>query len=223
MKRGSVDLDVKGENAVFWQKIASGYDKLLDDDYKSMIQRVVDDVGTVDRVLDIATGTGFVALEVAKTVATVDAIDFVQEMITGARLKARAQGISNVHFSLGSAYELDFPDQFFDAVVISNSLHVLRTPEKALLEARRVLKAEGVLVVPTFCLAEIENSKRKMRKLSEKGFKVYHFFTVERFIQLVQTLGFRVMKSELLESLGLPMLYLTASPGWTKQSTGKKK
>ena len=204
-------MDVKGENAGFWQKIASGYDKLLDDDYRSMIQRIVDDVGTVDRVLDIATGTGFVALKVAKTAANVDAIDFVQEMITEARLKARAQGISNVHFSLGSAYELDFPDQFFDAVVISNSLHVLKTPEKALMEARRVLKAEGVLVVPTFCFGEIKDSKRKFRKLSAKGFKVYHFFTVDRFTHLVQKVGFRVRKSELLECMGLPMLYLTAS------------
>lgn len=204
-------MDVKGENAGFWQKIASGYDKLLDDDYKSMNQRVVDDVGMVDRVLDIATGTGFAALEVAKTVATVDAIDFVQEMITGARLKARAQDISNVQFSVGSAYELDFPDQIFDAVIISNSLHVMRTPEKALMEARRVLKAEGVLVVPTFCLGEIKDSKKKFGKLSKKGFKVYHFFTVDRFTNLVQKVGFRVRKSELLECMGLPMLYLTAS------------
>lgn len=204
-------MDVKGENAGFWQKIASGYDKLLDDDYKSMNQRVVDDVGMVDRVLDIATGTGFAALEVAKTVATVDAIDFVQEMITGARLKARAQDISNVQFSVGSAYELDFPDQIFDAVIISNSLHVMRTPEKALMQARRVLKAEGVLVVPTFCLGEIKDSKKKFGKLSKKGFKVYHFFTVDRFTNLVQKVGFRVRKSELLECMGLPMLYLTAS------------
>ena len=207
-----MNSESKGENTAFWSKIASRYDELLDDDYKSMGQRVVDDVGTVDRVLDIATGTGFAALEVAKTAATVDAIDFVHEMITGARLKARAKGISNVHFSLGSAYELDFPDQFFDAVVISNSLHVLRTPEKALMEARRVLKAEGVLVVPTFCFGEIKDSKRKFRKLSEKGFKVYHFFTVDRFTQLVKKIGFRVIKSELLVCMGLPMLYLTAYP-----------
>ena len=53
MKRGSMYLNLKGENVGFWQKIASGYDKLLDDDYKSMIQRVVGDVGTVDRGLDI--------------------------------------------------------------------------------------------------------------------------------------------------------------------------
>jgi len=163
-------------------------------------------------VLDVATGTGFIALEVAKNVGRVEGIDFVPEMITAARIKAHERAISNAHFSLGSAYELGFPDHSFDAVIISNSLHVMRTPEQALMESRRVLKPEGVLVVPTFCLGETEDSKRKIRKLSEKGFEVYHFFTVDRFTQLVQKLGFRVIKSELLVSIDLPMLYLTAVP-----------
>jgi len=191
-----MDLELKGENAAFWRRIASGYDKLIDDDYKSMIQRIVEDVGSVDRVLDVATGKGFIALELAKNVNRVYGIDFVPEMITAARMKAHERAISNVQFSSGSAYELDFSDQSFDAVIISNSLHVLKTPEQALMEARRVLKAEGVLVVPTFCLGESDDSKKKIRKLSEKGFKVYRFFTVDGFTQLVQTLGFRVMKSE---------------------------
>ena len=212
MKRGSVDLDVKGENAAFWSRIASSYDKLIDDDYKSMIQRIVEDVGPVDRVLDVATGTGFIALELAKNVKRVEAVDFVEEMVAAARMKASARGISNVQFSSGSAYKLDFPDHCFDAVILSNSLHIMREPEKALREARRVLKAEGVLVVPTFCLGEIKDSKRKFKKLSEKGFKVYHFFSAQDFTQLVQRVGFRVMLCELFVSIDLPMLYLTAAP-----------
>ena len=205
-------LELNGENAAFWSRIASGYDKLIDDVYKSMIQRIVEDVGPVDRVLDVATGTGFIALELAKNVNRVEAVDFVEEMITVARMRANERGISNVQFSSGSAYKLGFTDHCFNAVIISNSLHIMREPEKAIREARRVLRPEGVLVAPTFCLGESKDSKEKIRKLTEKGFKVYHFFTVERFTRLVVNLGFKVMKSELLVSIGLPMLYLIASP-----------
>ena len=207
-----MDLEPDGENAAFWSRIASSYDKLIDDDYKSMIQRIVEDVGPVDRVLDVATGTGFIALELAKNVKSVEAVDFVEEMVAAARMKADERGISNVHFSLGSAYKLSFPDHYFDAVIISNALQIMRTPEQALMESRRVLKPEGALIVPTFCLGEIEDPEGKIRKLTEKGFQVYHFFTVETFTQLVEKCGFCDMKWERMMSLGIPVVYLTAAP-----------
>ena len=206
-----MDTESNGENSTFWRNIAPGYDDLIDDNYKSMIQRVIEDVGSVDRVLDVATGTGFIALEIAKKAKRVEAIDFVPEMISAARMKAHERAIANVNFSLGSAYKLGFPDHSFDAVIISNSLHVMREPEKALKESRRVLKTGGSLVVPTFCLGEADDPQGKIRKLSEKGFKVYHFFTVETFGQLVEKCGFCDLKWERMRSLGLPMVYLIAS------------
>ncbi len=155
-----------GENRAFWQKVAPGYDDLVDDDYMTLVRRTVKDVGPADRVLDVATGTGLVALELSRQVGNVEAIDFVEEMIAAACLKAEEQGASNVNFSTSSAYDLNFQDHSFDAVIILNALHVMKTPKQALLESNRVLKPGGRLVCPTFCRGKTTDVK-KVQKISE--------------------------------------------------------
>ena len=45
---------------------------------------------------------------------------------------------------------LSYADRSFDAVIVSNALHIVPQPEKALAEIRRVLKDDGVLIAPTF-------------------------------------------------------------------------
>ena len=42
----------------------------------------------------------------------------------------------------------------FDVVIVSNALHIVPQPEKALREIKRVLKDDGVLIAPTFTHAE---------------------------------------------------------------------
>lgn len=98
-------------------------------------------------VLDVATGTGRIAVHLAKQGAHVTALDLTPEMMHEAKQKARAARVK-VRFVEGNALRLPFKDESFDAVVSIRFLHLLsRKDEQAVLrEMARVLKPGGVLV-----------------------------------------------------------------------------
>lgn len=191
----------QGENAEFWGRWAyAGYDDgMRNENYQKLSRRIAEEVGSVGRVLDVATGTGLAALELAKNVGLVEAIDFAPEMIAVAQRKADEMKATNVKFSLGSAYELEFPDHVFDAVVILNALHAMEQPGRALAEARRVLKPEGLLIVPTPCHGETQETRAQLQKIESSGFKDYQLFSEERLCEMVQSGGFAVIRRERLE------------------------
>ena len=74
--------------------------------------------GAEDRVLDVATGTGEVAIRAARAGATVTAIDIAEPMLEKARRRAAEEGVT-VQFDLGDAEYLPYDDAVFD-VVLSN-------------------------------------------------------------------------------------------------------
>ena len=47
-------------------------------------------------------------------------------------------------------FRLPYAEVSFDVVIVSNALHIVPQPEKALAEIHRVLKDDGVLIAPTF-------------------------------------------------------------------------
>ena len=57
-------------------------------------------------------------------------------------------------FSVQDMFHLPYADQSFDVVIVSNALHIVPHPERALTELRRVLKNDGMLIAPTFTHAE---------------------------------------------------------------------
>ena len=71
-----------------------------------------------ERVLDVATGTGEVAIRAARTGATVTAIDIAEPMLEKARRRAEEEGVS-ISFDLGDVEYLPYEDACFD-VLLSN-------------------------------------------------------------------------------------------------------
>ena len=105
-----------------------------------------------------------------------------------------------------STYELDFPDGMFDAVVILNSLHGMKTPDTALREALRVLGPSGVLLAPAYCHAETEdNLARYLHWASKSGHKPYHLFTCDTLCALVPNCGFAVEEPDVLHAMIRPI------------------
>jgi ubiquinone/menaquinone biosynthesis C-methylase UbiE len=95
-------------------------------------------IGQGDRVLDVATGAGYVAGAAAKRGAEAVGIDFSEAQVQLAR-----ERYPEVRFERGDAEALPFADETFDAVVNSFGMCHLPHPDRALREAFRVLKRGG--------------------------------------------------------------------------------
>jgi 2-polyprenyl-3-methyl-5-hydroxy-6-metoxy-1,4-benzoquinol methylase len=76
-------------------------------------------------VLDVGTGTGRIAMFLAKTGASVTGLDASEEMLKVGRQRAAVEH-TDVHFVAGDAHALTFPDRSFDVVVSSRVL--MHTP-----------------------------------------------------------------------------------------------
>jgi ubiquinone/menaquinone biosynthesis C-methylase UbiE len=98
------------------------------------------------QVLDIATGTGWVAPAAAEHVGPtgrVLGVDLSPEMLARAQQKVTAAGLTNVEFRAGDAERLDLADQRFDVVLCASALMVVPDMLAALKEWHRVLTPGG--------------------------------------------------------------------------------
>jgi demethylmenaquinone methyltransferase / 2-methoxy-6-polyprenyl-1,4-benzoquinol methylase len=96
------------------------------------------------RALDVATGTGELALALARRGASeVVGLDFTPGMLVAAREKAAALGIDTVRFVAGDALALPFEADAFDAATVGFGLRNVADLPRALSEMRRCLRPGG--------------------------------------------------------------------------------
>ena len=103
------------------------------------------DVGPGDKVLDVATGTGDLAMELARRVGPsgqVIASDFSEEMLAVARAKA-----PELRFEWANALELPYPTGAFDAATVGFGARNFADLDRGLAEMARVVRPEGRVVV----------------------------------------------------------------------------
>ncbi len=99
------------------------------------------------RYADLGIGDGMLTLILAETAEKVTAVDLSPEMLAALRSRAKQQGIANIETVEGDIEDLPLPDASHDVVVMSQALHHVNDPDKALREARRVLVPGGALLV----------------------------------------------------------------------------
>jgi demethylmenaquinone methyltransferase/2-methoxy-6-polyprenyl-1,4-benzoquinol methylase len=100
------------------------------------------------RVVDVAGGTGDIAFRIAEAVrskgeAAITVCDINQDMLNEGVRRAEEKGEGAVEWICGSAEALPFPDAHFDAYTIAFGIRNVTHIDKALEEARRVLKPGG--------------------------------------------------------------------------------
>lgn len=103
-----------------------------------------------ERVLDVGTGTGVVALAAAHRGARVDAVDLTPALLTVARDNAKLAGREDIVWTEGDAEALPYPDASFDVVVSQFGHMFAPRPDVAIAEMRRVLRPGGRVAFATW-------------------------------------------------------------------------
>lgn len=100
-------------------------------------------------VLDLACGTGNIAIPLARRGARVTGVDIAPNLLEQARERAAAEGL-NISFEEGDAEQLPYGDAMFDAVVSMFGAMFAPQPERVVAECARVLKPGGLLAMANF-------------------------------------------------------------------------
>jgi len=100
-----------------------------------------------ERVLDVATGTGFCGMAFAPKVREVVAYDLTAEMLAEAAKLSAERGLTNMRFEQGSAEDMPFADASFDVVTCRVAPHHFASIARFMEESRRVLRPGGWLLI----------------------------------------------------------------------------
>lgn len=148
-----MDSDIKEMITASWNISAKSYDNSYAHGIKSSeeeiqwsraLKKILGE--EKKKILDVGTGTGFLALLLATLGHDVKGVDISEGMMNEARKKAKNENLS-ISFEYGDAENLNEPDNTFDIVINRHIFWTMQYPEKALKEWIRVLKPGGRLVV----------------------------------------------------------------------------
>jgi demethylmenaquinone methyltransferase/2-methoxy-6-polyprenyl-1,4-benzoquinol methylase len=169
-------------------------------------------------ILDIATGTGDVAIKIIRLnghYRKVFGIDFSEPMIKKAQQKVFREGLSQtIALSLGDALFLPFRDNTFSASTIAFGLRNIVKKEQALFEMVRVIKKGGKVIILEFTFPE----RGLMRRLYPFYFQrvlpriggfisgdrgayaylpksVFHFASAENYMEIMRKVGLDNVRS----------------------------
>ena len=190
----------------FWDRTAKIYDHFMKKDHKAYKQMysLIYPVVRHKQVLELATGTGLIAKHIVRSAEHIEATDASQETIEQAK-----QGVKStkLYFLVQDMFHLPYADQSFDVVIVSNALHIVPEPERALAEIRRVLKEDGILIAPTFTHAGNDfRGKVKAVFMKLAGFPLHSKWTSHEYLAFLRENGWAVQKSTVLKA-SFPLAY----------------
>ncbi len=102
-----------------------------------------------ERILDLATGTGWTSRLLARSGATVTGADIASDLIAAATSRAKAEGL-NIAYEIADAEKLPYPDGSFDVIVSTFGVMFVSRPEAAATELARVCRKGGRIGLATW-------------------------------------------------------------------------
>ncbi len=106
------------------------------------------------RVLEVATGPGYVALAFASVAREVVGVDLTDAPLTIARKNGEERGLTNVSFESADAKQLPFADDSFDIAICRLAFHHFDTPQQVFSEMVRVCRPGGKVAVEDMIASE---------------------------------------------------------------------
>jgi demethylmenaquinone methyltransferase/2-methoxy-6-polyprenyl-1,4-benzoquinol methylase len=235
MKPYNEEQTKKEQVEEMFDNIAPTYDKLnhimslnIDRIWRRRVMRIVRRSKAV-KIMDVATGTGDLAIAMAKRVdrTHILGVDLSEEMLAVARKKVQKQGLEErIMLEKGDAENLSMvADDSIDAVTVAFGVRNFENMERGLGEMWRTLKEGGKLVVLEFSTPKnrfirwiyaqyshrliprigslISKDKRAYVYLPES---VDEFPSPERFTEILQQVGFKNIKRR-SQSFGIAYIY----------------
>ncbi|OCB75659.1 bifunctional demethylmenaquinone methyltransferase/2-methoxy-6-polyprenyl-1,4-benzoquinol methylase [Flavobacterium piscis] len=148
-------LGKKEQVAQMFDNISGNYDNLnrvisfgIDIKWRKKVLKIVSDKKP-KVILDIATGTGDLAILMAQTNAEkIIGLDISAGMLEVGKKKIAEKGLSNlIDMVLGDSEKIPFEDNYFDAITVGFGVRNFENLEKGFAEILRVLKPNGVFVI----------------------------------------------------------------------------
>jgi ubiquinone/menaquinone biosynthesis C-methylase UbiE len=152
-----------------------------------------------ERVLDVGSGGGHMALALSPRVASVVLTDPVQAMLDASRRIFQEAGRSNAEFVIASADRLPFESAAFDIVSSRLAAHHFEDLDVAWQEIKRVLKPSGIFVlVDTVAPDDIESAGflHEVETLRDPTHR--HTLTTDQWVRLSESNGFHVERTEIV-------------------------
>ena len=235
MKPYNEEQSKKEQVEEMFDNIAPNYDRLnhilslnIDRIWRRRVMRIVRR-SKARRIMDLATGTGDLAIAMAKRVdrTQILGVDLSEEMLAVARAKIQKQGLEErIMLEKGDAENLTMvADGSLDAVTVAFGVRNFENMECGLSEIYRTLRAGGKLVVLEFSMpknrlirwiysqyahrllphigAVISKDKRAYTYLPDS---VEEFPTPERFAEIVRSVGFSSVRLR-SQSFGIAYIY----------------
>ncbi|MCH4553630.1 MULTISPECIES: bifunctional demethylmenaquinone methyltransferase/2-methoxy-6-polyprenyl-1,4-benzoquinol methylase UbiE [Aestuariibaculum] len=149
------DLGKKEQVTQMFDTISGDYDGLnrvisfgIDIKWRNKVVKIVKE-NNPDTILDIATGTGDLAINLAETNASkIVGLDISSGMLEIGKEKVKKKGLDNrIEMILGDSEKMPFEDNTFDAITVSFGVRNFETLENGLKEILRVLKPGGTFVI----------------------------------------------------------------------------
>ena len=134
-----------------WNMVAPGYAAEIPATFSSFANDALAlaSLRPGERVLDVATGPGTLAVPAARLGARVTAIDFSPEMIAELQSRVQREHVQGIEARVADATALPFEDDEFDAVFSMFALNLMANRGAAFREILRVLRMGGRAVVGT--------------------------------------------------------------------------
>jgi demethylmenaquinone methyltransferase/2-methoxy-6-polyprenyl-1,4-benzoquinol methylase len=149
------DLSKKEQVTKMFDTISGEYDNLnrvisfgIDIKWRDKVVKIVDEAQPKN-ILDIATGTGDLAISLAKTSATqIIGLDISAGMLEVGKVKIKSKKLDNkIEMIIGDSENLPFDDNTFDAITVAFGIRNFETLEKGLADILRVLRPGGTFVI----------------------------------------------------------------------------